>query len=107
MDVRHDVLTEPCVRDGVRNRVFHLIAGGPATTQQRRYFGVLILLLYVDVPKYNPPSFLVFPAPTYLNFVDVGTTVRSILRRALAAAVGAGVARPAILAERGGSRASD
>ena len=101
MDVRHNVLTEPRIRDDVRNRVFHLVADGAPTTQQRRYLGVLILLLYVDIPEYNPPSFLAFPAPTYLHLVDVGSTVRSILRRALTVTMGTNIARPAITTERG------
>ena len=103
MDVRHDVLAEPRVRDDVRNLVFHLVADGAPTTQQRRYLGILIFLLYVDIPEYNPPSFLAFPAPMYLHLVDVdvGSTVRSILRRALEVTMGTNVARPVIAAERG------
>ena len=100
-DVRHDVLREPRVRDHGQNPILQLVPDGPATTQQRRYFGVLERLLYVDVSKYNPPPLLAFPAATYLNLDGVGTTVRSILRRALAAAVGADVGRPAMLVKRG------
>ena len=96
------MLKEPPVRDQGQNPILQFVPDGPATTQQRRYFGVLKRLLYVDVAKNNPAPFLALPTATYLNLNCVGTTVRTILCRALAAAVCADVGRIAMRVEWGG-----
>ena len=101
-DVRHDMLKQPPVRDQGQTTILQLIPDGPVTTQHHLYFGVIKRLLYVDVAKYNLTPFLAFLAATYLNLNCASITVCTILRRALAAAVGADVSRPVMLVEWGG-----
>ena len=96
MNLGHNVLKEPHTRDQGKNPILQLVPDGPTTPQHCRYCGVLKRLMYIDVLKYDPAPFLAFSTATYLNLNCVGTTVRSILRWALAVAVGADVGRPSM-----------